>query len=102
VNWADDHALTVVLAAGGYPGRPETVTAIGGLDGLPADSMRMMFHAGTRAEGGQVLAAGGRLLNATARGATLAEARARACALVEAVEWPGGFCRRDIGWRALG
>jgi phosphoribosylamine--glycine ligase len=101
VNWADDHALTVVLAARGYPGAPETGTAIGGLDGVPADSMRMMFHAGTRAEGGQVLAAGGRVLNATARGATLAEARARAYALVDAVDWPGGFCRRDIGWRAL-
>ena len=102
VNWADDHALCVVMAARGYPGTPETGTVIGGLDGLREDSMHMMFHAGTRAEGGQVLAAGGRVLTASARGATLAEARARAYGLVDAVDWPGGFCRRDIGWRALG
>lgn len=102
VNWADDHALCVVMAARGYPGRAETSTAIGGLDGLPASSMQMLFHAGTRAEGGQVLAAGGRVLCATGRGDTLAQARARAYALVDAVDWPGGFCRRDIGWRAAG
>lgn len=102
VNWADDHALTVVLAARGYPAAPVTGTAIGGLDGLEASSFQMMFHAGTKAEGGQVVATGGRVLNATARGATLAEARDRAYALVDAVDWPGGFCRRDIGWRALG
>jgi len=102
VNWADDHALCVVMAARGYPGRAETGTAIGGLDGLPASSMQMLFHAGTRAEGGQVLAAGGRVLCATGRGDTLAQARARAYDLVEAVDWPGGFCRRDIGWRAAG
>jgi len=100
-NWADDHALTVVMAAKGYPGAVEGGSVIGGLDGLPATSMEMMFHAGTRAEGGQVVAAGGRVLNATARGASLAEARDRAYALVDAVDWPGGFCRRDIGWRAL-
>jgi phosphoribosylamine---glycine ligase len=102
VTWADDHALCVVMAARGYPGQPEAGTVIGGLDGLPADSMRMMFHAGTRAEAGGVVASGGRVLGATGRGASLAEARARAYGLVAAVDWPGGFCRRDIGWRALG
>jgi phosphoribosylamine--glycine ligase len=101
VDWADDHAMTVVLAAAGYPGAYGKGEPIGGLDGLPEDSFHMMFHAGTRSVGGQVQAHGGRVLNATARGATLAEARDRAYALVDAVDWPGGQCRRDIGWRAL-
>jgi len=101
VTWAEDHAMTVVLAARGYPGSYEKGSVIGGLEGLPEDSMNMMFHAGTMADGGKVLANGGRVLNATARGATLQEARDRAYALAEAVEWPEGFYRRDIGWRAL-
>ena len=102
VNWADDHALCVVLAARGYPGAYANGSVIGGLDGLPEDSFRMMFHAGTARADGRVTAAGGRVLNATARGDTLAEARDRAYALADAVDWPGGFFRRDIGWRALG
>jgi phosphoribosylamine---glycine ligase len=61
----------------------------------------MVFHAGTAARDGQIIATGGRVLNVTARGATLAEARAEAYALVDGIDWPGGFCRRDIGWRAL-
>ncbi|MFN6977594.1 MAG: phosphoribosylamine--glycine ligase [Gemmobacter sp.] len=101
VNWADDHALTVVLAATGYPAAPVTGTVIGGLAGIPATSFEMLFHAGTAERNGQILAAGGRVLNATGRGASLAEARARAYALAAAVDWPGGFYRRDIGWRAL-
>jgi len=101
VDWANDHAMTVVLAAAGYPGAYRKGDAIGGLDALPEDSFHMMFHAGTRAIDGQVLAHGGRVLNATARGATLAEARDRAYALADAVDWPGGQFRRDIGWRAL-
>ncbi len=101
VNWADDHALTVVMAARGYPGTYEKGSAIRGLDALPEDSFHMVFHAGTRADQGQVLAVGGRVLTVTARGATLAQAHARAYAMVEAIDWPGGFCRRDIGWRAL-
>ncbi|MBB95254.1 MAG: phosphoribosylamine--glycine ligase [Rhodobacteraceae bacterium] len=101
VNWADDHAMTVVLAANGYPGAYEKGTVIGGLDDLPETSFEMCFHAGTTRKDGQVLASGGRVLNATARGATLAEARDRAYALADAVDWPEGFYRRDIGWRAL-
>jgi phosphoribosylamine---glycine ligase len=100
-HWADDHALTVVMAARGYPGAYAKGSVIGGLDGLTADSFQMVFHAGTRADGGSVLANGGRVLNVTARGDTLAQARARAYAMVDAVDWPDGFCRRDIGWRAL-
>ncbi|GAA6200332.1 phosphoribosylamine--glycine ligase [Aquicoccus sp. SU-CL01552] len=102
VNWADDHAMTVVLAAKGYPGAYEKGTEIRGLDGLSETSSEKCFHAGTRAQDGKILANGGRVLNATARGATLAEARDRAYAMAEAIDWPQGFYRRDIGWRALG
>ena len=101
VNWADDHAMTVVLAARGYPGAYAKGGVIGGLDGLPETSVQAMFHAGTRSEDGHLVASGGRVLNATARGASLAEARLRAYALADAVDWPEGFYRRDIGWRAL-
>lgn len=101
VNWADDHALTVVMAAQGYPGSYEKGSVIGGLDGLPEDSKNMVFHAGTKAADGQVLATGGRVLNVTARGETLQEARDRAYAMVDGIDWPDGFFRRDIGWRAL-
>ncbi|UOA26507.1 phosphoribosylamine--glycine ligase [Pseudosulfitobacter sp. DSM 107133] len=101
VNWADDHAITVVMAAKGYPDAYEKGSVIGGLDDQPEDSSNMVFHAGTKREGGKFIANGGRVLNVTARGATLAEARNRAYAMVDAVDWDGGFCRRDIGWRAL-
>ncbi|WP_170366464.1 phosphoribosylamine--glycine ligase [Ruegeria arenilitoris] len=101
VNWADDHALTVVMAAQGYPGAYEKGSVIRGLDDLPEDSSYMVFHAGTKAQDGQIVASGGRVLNVTARGATLQEARDNAYAMVEAIDWPGGFHRRDIGWRAL-
>ena len=101
VTWGDDHAMTVVLAANGYPGAYEKGTEIGGLETLTEDSFTQMFHAGTALKDGKVVATGGRVLNATARGTTLAEAKDRAYALVDAVDWPQGFCRRDIGWRAL-
>lgn len=101
VNWADDHALTVVLAAEGYPGDVQKGSVIGGLEGLPETATQMLFHAGTAAQEGRVVANGGRVLNATGRGATLAEAQARAYALADAVDWPEGLYRRDIGWRAL-
>ncbi|WP_343081296.1 phosphoribosylamine--glycine ligase [Ostreiculturibacter nitratireducens] len=100
-NWADDHALTVVMAANGYPGDYAKGTVIGGLDVLPEDSHHMVFHAGTAARDGHIVANGGRVLNVTARGATLSEARNRAYAMVDRIDWPDGFCRRDIGWRAL-
>ncbi|MCU0910773.1 MAG: hypothetical protein MUE98_05325, partial [Rhodobacteraceae bacterium] len=70
---------------------------IRGLEELPQDSRHMVFHAGTAARDGGVIAAGGRVLNVTARGATLAEARERAYGMVDRIDWPGGFCRRDIG-----
>lgn len=101
VTWADDHALTVVMAAQGYPGSYAKGTIIGGLQALPETSFQMTFHAGTADRDGAVVATGGRVLSCTGRGATLAEAHQRAYALVDAIDWPQGFCRRDIGWRAL-
>ena len=101
VNWAEDHALTVVMASRGYPETYVKGTQIRGLEGLPETSREMVFHAGTKAAEGRILAVGGRVLNVTARGESLAEARDRAYALVDAIDWPEGFCRRDIGWRAL-
>jgi len=101
VHWADDHALSVVLAARGYPGPHGKGSPIRGLDALAEDSFRMVFHAGTARRDGEIVANGGRVLAATGRGATLAEAHARAYALAEAIDWPEGFFRSDIGWRAL-
>ena len=101
-NWADDHAVTVVLAAKGYPDTYEKGTVIGGLDALQSDSMNMVFHAGTAERDGMIVANGGRVLNVTARGDSLAEAQQRAYAMVDKIDWADGFCRRDIGWRALG
>ncbi len=102
VNWADDHAITVVMAAKGYPGAYEKGSVIEGLEALPEDSRHMVFHAGTAEKDGKLIASGGRVLNVTARGDSLREARAAAYAMVEAIDWPDGFCRADIGWRALG
>ncbi|MGY3437343.1 MULTISPECIES: phosphoribosylamine--glycine ligase [unclassified Marinovum] len=101
VTWADDHAITVVMAANGYPGSYEKGSVIKGLDALPEDSSNMVFHAGTTAKDGAITSSGGRVLNVTARGATLQEARERAYKMVEAIDWPEGFYRKDIGWRAL-
>ncbi|KJZ23767.1 phosphoribosylamine--glycine ligase [Tritonibacter mobilis] len=101
VNWAEDHAITVVMAANGYPGDYQKGSEIKGLAALPEDSMNMVFHAGTKAEGDKILANGGRVLNVTARGDSLTEARDRAYAMVDQIDWPEGFVRRDIGWRAL-
>ena len=102
VNWADDHAVTVVMAANGYPGSYKKGSVISGLNTCPEDSSNMVFHAGTAEKDGQVLANGGRVLNVTARGANLQEARDRAYAMTSQIDWPEGFYRSDIGWRALG
>ena len=101
VTWAGDHALSVVMAANGYPGDYAKGSQIRGLEELPETSLEMVFHAGTAAREGSIIASGGRVLNVTARGASLAEARERAYGLIDRIDWPGGFCRRDIGWRAL-
>ncbi|MGP8232344.1 MAG: phosphoribosylamine--glycine ligase [Methylovirgula sp.] len=100
-SFSGQYALTVVLAAEGYPGTPKKGTEIRGLDRAAALPGVIITHAGTKRDGTRLLADGGRVLNVTGFGATLAEAQARAYAAVDAVDWPGGFCRRDIGWRAL-
>ncbi|MBB5722765.1 phosphoribosylamine--glycine ligase [Loktanella ponticola] len=99
--WADDHALTVVMAANGYPGSYEKGSVISGLDGLTEDSQHMTFHAGTTEKDGKITATGGRVLAVTARADTLKEAHAKAYEMTKKIDWPGGFYRTDIGWRAL-
>ena len=101
VNWAEDHALTVVMASEGYPGIYQKGSVIRGLDALPETSREMVFHAGTALENGQIKAVGGRVLAVTARADDVAHAQARAYEMAEAIDWPEGFFRRDIGWRAL-
>ena len=101
LNWAEDHALTVVLAAQGYPGSYVRGTEIHGADHSDDDPLVQVFHAGTRQDGARLLSNGGRVLNVTARGTTLEEARDRAYAAVDRIDWPDAQFRRDIGWRAL-
>ncbi|WP_299690911.1 phosphoribosylamine--glycine ligase [uncultured Tateyamaria sp.] len=101
VNWAADHAMTVVMAANGYPGSYAKGAKIDGLDALASDSDHMVFHAGTALKDGAITASGGRVLNVTGRGDTLAQAAERAYGMVDQVDFPGGFFRNDIGWRAL-
>ena len=100
-NWADDHAMTIVMAADGYPGSYEKGSIIKGLDALPETSHEMTFHAGTSTKDGQIIATGGRVLNITARGDTLEDAHKRAYAMTRQIDWPEGFFRTDIGHRAL-
>jgi phosphoribosylamine--glycine ligase len=99
-KWHNEAAICVVLAAKGYPESPQTGSVIGGADHDFGEGVKV-FHAGTVLEDGILKAAGGRVLNVCALGATLTEARARAYAAVDRIDWPGGFHRRDIGWRAL-
>ena len=101
LRWHDDAALTVVMATKGYPGDYAKGTEIRGLDAARAVPGVEIFHAGTRREGDRLLATGGRVLNVTARGKTVAEAQARAYEAVAKIDWPGGFYRSDIGWRAI-
>ena len=100
--WREETALVVVMAAQGYPGAYEKGTVIGGLEAAAACPGVTVLHAGTKAgDSGAILSHGGRVLGITATGATVAEAQDRAYRAVDALDWPGGFCRRDIGWRAV-
>lgn len=102
LRWHDTAALTVVLAANGYPGTPEKGTEIKGLEAAATTGDVTIFHAGTvRDDSGRLLANGGRVLNVTALGDTVRQARDRAYEAVSRIDWPGGFCRSDIGWRAI-
>jgi len=100
-RWRDEAALTVVMAAQGYPGTVERGSVIRGVAEAERIEGVTIFHAGTAARDGALVAQGGRVLNVTAVGRTVAEAQARAYAAVERIDWPEGFCRRDIGWRAI-
>jgi phosphoribosylamine--glycine ligase len=103
LRWRDEAAMTVVLAARGYPGAYEKGSEIRGLEAASALDGVTLFHAGTQAgEGEKMLANGGRVLGVTATAPSIAEAQTRAYGAVDAIDWPEGFCRRDIGWRALG
>jgi phosphoribosylamine--glycine ligase len=101
LRWSDEVALTVVMAARGYPGaveRGSEIRSIADAEGMPNV---LVFHAGTALEGGRLVSAGGRVLDVTALGRTVAEAQARAYEAVGKIDWPAGFCRRDIGRRAV-
>ncbi len=100
-RWRDEAALTVVLAAKGYPASPEKGTVIGGLDAAGTADGVEIFHAGTAMKDGALVANGGRVLNVTALGGSVKEAQEKAYRAVDLIDWPEGFCRRDIGWRAV-
>jgi phosphoribosylamine--glycine ligase len=101
LRWYPQAALTVVMAARGYPGSHAKGSVIGGLDDAAAVEGVEIFHAGTKKEGGRILANGGRVLNVSALGSTVREARARAYEAISRIRWPEGFYRHDIGWRAV-
>jgi phosphoribosylamine--glycine ligase len=101
VRWRDAVSLVVVMAASGYPGAYARGSVIGGLAAADAVPWAKVFHAGTARRGAVVVADGGRVLGVGGTGRTLADARDAAYAAVDRIDWPEGFCRRDIGWRAL-
>jgi len=101
LRWYDDAALVVVMATNGYPGHYGRGSVIEGLDAAGALDGVQIFHAGTKSEAGRITANGGRVLGVAATGKSVAEAQARAYAAVDKVDWPGGFCRRDIGYLAV-
>ena len=96
----DAAALTVVMAANGYPGTPDKGGVIAGLDRAEAEGATV-FHAGTAGDAGHLVANGGRVLNVTALGHSVTEAQATAYKAIAAIDFPSGFCRRDIGWREV-
>ncbi|MER8759948.1 phosphoribosylamine--glycine ligase [Mesorhizobium sp. M0563] len=100
VRWRDEAALTVVMAARGYPGTPEKGSVIRGVEAAAGEGVEI-FHAGTAINGGALVANGGRVLNVTATGRTVGEAQKKAYAALDRIDWPQGFCRRDIGWLAV-
>ena len=101
LRWSEEAALTVVLAAKGYPGTPEKGSVIADVEKAAAQDGVLIFHAGTQDKEGKLVANGGRVLNVVALGKSVSEAQARAYAAVDLIDWPGGFCRRDIGWQAV-
>ena len=102
LRWHDDAALTVVMATRGYPGAYAKGSVIDGLETLSASDGVTVFHAGTKQDGGKIRAAGGRVLGVTALAPSIAAAQRLAYEAVDVIHWPEGFCRRDIGARAIG
>ena len=102
LEWYDEDAMTVVMAAQGYPGSYPKGSQINNLNAAVADTDTQIFHAGTKTANGKTLAVGGRVLNVTSKGQDLRAARDKAYAALEKIDWQEGFYRRDIGWRALG
>ncbi len=100
-EWSDEVALNVVMAANGYPGSYEKNTEIKNLAAAEEADNIVIFHAGTKKEGNTILATGGRVLNVTALSPTVTEAKNDAYKALDKIDWPQGFCRRDIGWRAV-
>ncbi|AVO43625.1 phosphoribosylamine--glycine ligase [Phreatobacter cathodiphilus] len=100
-RWYDEAALTVVMAARGYPGTPEKGSLIRGIERARDLPGVEVFHAGTAVKDGEIVATGGRVLAVTATGRTVTEAQEKAYRAVDLIDWPGGFCRRDIGWQAV-
>ena len=101
LRWYPDAAVTVVMAAKGYPGAYKKDTLIEGLNEAAQVEGVEIFHAGTKTDNGRILSNGGRVLNICARGKTVGDAQARAYQAVDKIKWPEGFCRRDIGWQAI-
>ncbi|WP_417819688.1 phosphoribosylamine--glycine ligase [Terasakiella sp.] len=101
LDWHDETAMVVVMAAQGYPGAYEKGTEIKNIDQANTIENAFVFHAGTKADDGKILATGGRVLGVTGRGQTVREAQATTYKAVDAIDWEKGFCRRDIGWRAV-
>ena len=101
VSWRDESALCVVMAAKGYPGSYPKNTVITKLDDASGADDLVVFHAGTAYDGDNIVSIGGRVLGVTALGSGVAEAQQRAYEGVGAIEWPDGFYRKDIGWRAV-
>ncbi len=101
LRWREAAALTIVMAANGYPGAYAKGTPIGGLERAAAIRDVLVFHAGTAMRDGRIMATGGRVLGVTATGNSVRAAQAKAYEAVAAIDWPGGFCRGDIGWRAI-
>ena len=100
LKWSRNAALTVVMAVNGYPGGYEKGSEIKGIDDAEAGGA-VVFHAGTKTDGEKILANGGRVLNVTALAPGVAKAQAKAYDAVAKIDWPEGFCRGDIGWRAI-
>lgn len=101
LEWHDETALLVVMAANGYPGYYKKGSVIKNLDAANAIEDVVVFHAGTQSKNGEVVATGGRVLGVTALSSTVAEAQKKAYQAIDLIDWPEGFCRRDIGWRAI-